>query len=573
MRIFSSSLSRPAMMVVVVMMALAACASGKPPENSMDTQVSVGSYLAGQHARQRGDTGAATAFFMQAIDADPDNVLLLQQGFSLAVVDGRFDDARRLAARLVTTDDTFSLPQLYMALAALHDGEFEKTIEQLQKIPETGLNRLIRPLVHAWALAGMGRFEGALASLAPLQDVTAFQPFALSHRAFLLDFAQSPDAESAYAALDGTDRFGSLRAVLGRVELLLRSGKPEDAAAVVATAKERFSSAISVQSAQRRLETGVTEAPFIASAADGAAEAFYGAALALSQEQVQGSAAFYLRLALYLKPEFGEAYLLLGRIFEGEQQYEAALKIYTQAAEYADVKAQAQLRQVWVLNSLERGEEALAMAEKLLASRPDDVEILATLGDTMRQENRLNEAVDAYNRAIELAEGHQSLWTLYYARAIALDLAKRWQAAEADLKHALELEPEQPDVLNYLGYSWVDRGIHLQEAEDMIKRAVAARPNNGYIIDSLAWVYFKLGRFDEAVSYLEHAVLLQPEDPVINEHLGDAYWRVGRKNEARFQWNHALSLSPPEERVEILNQKLAAGLAKTGDKPAKHAPK
>src|SRR5690606_14446508 len=166
------------------------------------------SYLAGQHARQRGDTGAATTFFMQAIDADPDNVLLLQQGFSLAVADGRYDDARRLAERLVLTDDTFSLPQLYMALVALQQGEFEKTIEQLQTIPETGLNRLIRPLVHAWALAGLEQFEDALALLAPLRDVAAFQPFAFNHRAFLLDFAQSPAAEEAYAALDETDRYG-----------------------------------------------------------------------------------------------------------------------------------------------------------------------------------------------------------------------------------------------------------------------------------------------------------------------------------------------------------------------------
>lgn len=571
MRAFLSSLVRLAAALGVSLLALAACASGKPPVETLDAQMSVGSYLAGQHARQRGDMASAASYFLEAIKADPDNILLLQQGFSLAVADGRYEDARRLAEKLVTTDDTFSLPQLFVALDALQQGKYAKAIERLEAIPETGLNRLLRPLVYAWALMGQKKTDAALAVLLPLEDVAAFKPFALNHRAYLLDYADDPRALDAYAALDEADRYGSLRAVLGRVDLLLRQGKADEAAAVAAAAKERFPSAVSVLTAERRLTAGKDLEPFIPSVAAGAAEAFYGAATALSQEQVQGSAAFYLRLALFLKPDFGEAYLLLARIFEEEQQYEAALAIYARASAFNDVAAPARLREIWVLNSLKRTDEALTKTEAYVAANPNDLEAVASLGDLLRQENRLDEAVAAYDRAIVLAAGQSTLWTLHYARAIALDQAKRWPEAEADLKRALELEPEQPDVLNYLGYSWVDRGLNLVEAEDMIKRAVAARPNNGYIIDSLAWVYFKMGRFAEAVEYLERAIVLQPEDPTINEHLGDAYWRVGRKLEARFQWSHALSLSPPPERVEILQRKLAAGLAKTGDMPPQTA--
>src|SRR5690606_33991930 len=144
-------------------------------------------------------------------------------------------------------------------------------------------------------------------------------------------------------------------------------------------------------------------------------------------------------------------------------------------------------------------------------------------------------------------------WTLFYFRGIAYERAKQWDKAEADLLQALALFPEQPHVLNYLGYSWVDQGMHLDEAMDMIARAVELRPNDGYIVDSLGWAHYRLGNYEEAVRELERAVELRPEDPVINDHLGDAYWKVGRRLEARFQWAHARDLDPePDALEEIL---------------------
>ena len=543
----------------LLLLALSACASSSPPTSIAATQdMASGSYLAAQHARHSGDTTAAANYFLDAITADPDNILLLQQGFSYAIADGRYGDAKRIAERLADTDMNYSLPELFLVLNEIKDGHYAKALEKLQKVPDAGLNRLLKPLVQAWTLVGMNKADDALMVLEPLRDTPVFVPFLLNHRAFLLDYADDPRAAAMYADVAAADRYGSLRTVIGHAGLLTRQGKNAEALAVIAAAKKRFPDAASIKQAEARAQAGELGIKVINSPADGIAEAFYGGASALVQESAAGLAAFHLRLALYLKPDFAEARLLLANLFEQEEQHEAALAIYRAIADDSDVADQARLREVWVLNALDRTEEALKAVEVLLQRGPNDVEVVAALADLLRQENRNEEAITQYTRAIDLSSA--APWSLYYARAIAFDQAKRWGQAEADLKTALRISPEEAEVLNYLGYSWVDRGVNLKEAEEMIKRAVLARPNNGYIVDSLGWVLYKLKRYTEAVEHLERAVLLQPEDPTINEHLGDAYWRVGRRIEARFQWSHALSLKPTDEQALALREKLDRGL-------------
>ncbi|RIK92553.1 MAG: hypothetical protein DCC73_12310 [Proteobacteria bacterium] len=543
----------------LLLLALSACASSSPPTPlASSSDMAMGSYLAAQHARRSGDTTAAANYFLDAIAADPDNVLLLQQGFSYAVADGRYSDAKRIAERLADTDMNYSLPELFLVLHQIKDGHYGKALDKLQRVPDAGLNRLLKPLVQAWVLVGMKKTDDALMVLEPLRETPAFMPFLLNHRAFLLDYADDPRAAAMYADVAAADRYGSLRAVIGHAGLLTRQGKKDEALAVIAAASKRFPQAASIKLAAARAAAGELGGKVINSPADGIAEAFYSGASALAQESAAGLAAFHLRLALYLKPDFAEARLLLANLFEQEEQHEAALAIYRTVPDDSDVADQARLREVWVLNALNRTEEALQAVEVLLQRGPDEVEVVAALADLLRQENRHDEAIAQYTRAIELSG--DAPWSLYYARAIAFDQAKRWGQAEADLKMALQISPEEAEVLNYLGYSWVDRGINLKEAEDMIKRAVLARPDNGYIVDSLGWVLYKLRRYGEAVEHLERAVLLRPEDPTINDHLGDAYWRVNRRIEARFQWSHALSLKPTDEQAAALREKLEHGL-------------
>jgi Flp pilus assembly protein TadD len=196
--------------------------------------------------------------------------------------------------------------------------------------------------------------------------------------------------------------------------------------------------------------------------------------------------------------------------------------------------------------------------------RPDRFEPLFRLGNMLRAKERFEEAAAAYDRAIErVAEPRREHWTIFYFRGITRERTESWELAEADFLKALELEPEQPFVMNYLAYSWIEKELHLDRAKGMLVRAVELRPDDGYIVDSLGWVYFRLSEYDKGVTYLERAVELRPQDPVINDHLGDAYWRVGRHQEARFQWRRALSLGPEEAEALTIEKKIDSGLGET----------
>ena len=214
-----------------------------------------------------------------------------------------------------------------------------------------------------------------------------------------------------------------------------------------------------------------------------------------------------------------------------------------------------------ISTELERTDEARKLLDKLIAERPKDVEAILALGHILRGRKKYAECADVYSKAIAtITNAQKSDWLVYYFRGICFERARQWDTAEADLKKALELFPEQPQVLNYLGYSWIDQGVNLDEGMRMIRRAVEQRPEDGYIIDSLGWAYYRLGQYDEAVKHLERAVELRPEDPTINDHLGDVYWRVGRLHEAKFQWSHAQDLKPEPEELLKIEEKLKVGL-------------
>jgi Flp pilus assembly protein TadD len=213
------------------------------------------------------------------------------------------------------------------------------------------------------------------------------------------------------------------------------------------------------------------------------------------------------------------------------------------------------------LDGLERTDEARKLLDKLTAEQPKDIEAILALGNILRGRKNYQECAEVYSKAIAtITTAQKSDWLVYYFRGICFERAKQWDRAEADLKKALELFPEQPQVLNYLGYSWIDQGVNLDEGMRMIRRAVEQKPEDGYIIDSLGWAYYRIGQYDEAVKHLERAVELRPEDPTINDHLGDVYWRVGRIHEAKFQWSHAKDLKPEPEELPKIEEKLRIGL-------------
>jgi Flp pilus assembly protein TadD len=255
--------------------------------------------------------------------------------------------------------------------------------------------------------------------------------------------------------------------------------------------------------------------------------------------------------------------ILLGDVLENSNRLEAALEIYQSIHRGSSFSRPARLRVASLLNRINRFEEAVQHLNAMAQDRPEDPGPLINLGDILRGQERFIAAVDAYNRAFgRIKTIKPRHWSLLYARGIALERSKQWPKAEVDFLSALEFNPEQPHVLNYLGYSWIDKGLYLDRAQAMIGKAASLRPNDGYVIDSLGWGYYKLGKFRKAVLALERATELRPQDPVINDHLGDAYWRVGRRREAVFQWRRSLSLEPNNDLVTELNKKLLSGLSK-----------
>lgn len=318
----------------------------------------------------------------------------------------------------------------------------------------------------------------------------------------------------------------------------------------------------------------------VTNAQAGAAEALYGLGASLGRRGGEDLGLVYLQLSLHLAPQHELALLSLADLYEAMKKPDMAIKIYERIPHASPLHRNASIQMAADLDALERSEEAQKRLEELLKDDPKDLEATLALGNLLRGHKKFAECGEAYSKAIDLiGKPEKANWTVFYFRGICYERSKQWPKAEADLKKALELYPDQPHVLNYLGYSWIDQGVNLDQGMEMIKKAVAQRPDDGYIVDSLGWAYYRLGNYEEATKELERAIGLKPEDPTINDHLGDAYWRIGRKLEATFQWNHARDLKPDPEELPKILEKLRTGLpdettsqANSSEKPAAAKP-
>jgi tetratricopeptide (TPR) repeat protein len=381
------------------------------------------------------------------------------------------------------------------------------------------------------------------------------------HAGLILDMAgQKKDAgkrlERSYK-LDPT----ALRVVQSYGGFLSRQGSNSEALKVFSTFEEALPRHPLVVEAINEIKSGKKLPLLVDTPQSGAAEVLYGLGSALGRRGGEDLGLIYLQLALYLVPSHPLALLSLGDLYEAMKKPELANKTYERVPLTSPLARNAQIQLALNLDTLDQTEEAKAHLEKLIASNPGDLEAIMALGNILRGRKQFSECADVYSKGIDtITKAEKSNWVIYYFRGICLERSKQWARAEADLKKSLELLPEQPHVLNYLGYSWIDQGVNLDDGMRMIQRAVEQRADDGYIVDSLGWAHYRLGNVEEAVKQLERAVELKPEDPTINDHLGDAYWRVGRVLEARFQWSHARDLKPEPEDLTKIEAKLKSGL-------------
>ena len=520
-----------------------------------------GSYLAARHAGGQRDAAAAAAYYRAALRGDPRNTELLGRTFLAVLANGDVDEAIKLAERVLQTDKTDRVAHLVLGVRSIKQKQYPLARRELAQSIRGPITDLAATLLSAWTLASPGEARLATDSIDKLTGAEWYAIFKDLHAALILDLtAQKKDAPRRFERAYKNDPT-ALRVVQAYASFLSRQGNSAEALKVLASFEEALPSHPLIAEATSDIKAGKKLPLMVDSPQAGAAEVLYGLGAALGRRGGEDLGLIYLQLALYLAPSHSLALLSLGDLYEALKNPELANKTYERVPPSSPLQRNAQIQMAMNLDTLERTDEAKASLEKLIAAHPGDLEAIMALGNVLRGRKQFAECADVYSKGIEtIAKPEKSNWVIYYFRGICYERAKQWPKAEADLKKALELFPEQPHVLNYLGYSWIDQGINLDDGMRMIKRAVEQRADDGYIVDSLGWAHYRLGNVEEAVKQLERAVELKPEDPTINDHLGDAYWRVGRMLEARFQWSHARDLKPEPDDLVKIEEKLKFGL-------------
>jgi tetratricopeptide (TPR) repeat protein len=535
--------------------------AGFGPASSLE-----GNYLAAYIAGNSRDTAAAAMFYRQALKEDPRNPELLERAFISLLADGDTNAAARAAEKIVQRDAQNGLAQLALGVRAIKAKQYATARGLLVRSGRGRAADVTATLLTAWSFAGSKDGKRALETVDQLRGERGFAAFRDYHAGLIAGLiGNDAEAERRLKAAYDNEKT-TLRIVDAYGRFLAKRGNKEAALEAYRGFESISPRHPMVKRAIEQLTAGKALSPLVANAQDGAAEVLYGLGSAGSQQGDELASIVYLRLALQLNPDHDLAVLTLAEVYERLKRTEQAMEILKAIPVSSPLRPSADVQIGITLEQLGRGEEAVQHLEKLGKQRPDDNEVLVALGNVYRSRKQFAQAAEIYGKAIERTPaGDAGLWPLYYYRGTAYERAKDWPKAEADLKKALELVPDsQPmgksQVLNYLGYSWVDQNTNLDEAFKMLRRAVELNPRDGMIIDSLGWAYYRFGHWDDAVRELEKAAELKAGDPVINDHLGDAYWRVGRRLEAKFQWQHAKDANPEPDDLKKIEEKLKNGL-------------
>ena len=533
-----------------------------------------GSYLAARHAGQQRDAAAAAAYYREALKHDRSNGDLLDRTFLSLLVDGDIDESVTYAERIAQADKNDRVAELVLGVHALKRKQFAAARRNLALSIRGPITDLTATLLSGWSMYGTGDAKGAVAAIDRLAGPEWYAIFKELHAGMIYDLAGNKVEagkrfEHAYK-LDPT----ALRVVEAYGSWLSRNASTKQALGIYEAFDKVLPRHPLVVEAMNQLKSGEKLPPLVTTAQAGAAEALYGLGASLGRRGGEDLGLVYLQLSLYLSPNHPLALLSLADLYESLKKPALAIKAYERVSASSPLHRNAAIQMAANLDTLERADEAEKHLDALIKEHPDDIEAIMALGNVLRGHKKFAECADVYSKGVAtIAQPEKANWVLFYFRGICLERSHQWPKSEADLKKALELFPEQPHVLNYLGYSWVDQGVNLDQGMDMIKRAVQQRPDDGYIVDSLGWAYFRIGNYEEAVKQLERAIELKPEDPTINDHLGDAYWRIGRVLEAKFQWAHARDLKPDPEDLPKIEAKLKNGLPEETSSQAKNGKK
>ena len=526
-----------------------------------------GPYLAARQAASDNDFVAASRYFRQAVGHDEAD-LFLQDGALVSMVSaGETDEAVAVARRLLDSGRRTELAALVERIDLARAGDWNGVLELLDKAPTTpvGGGPLLDGMFRGWAQLGAGKASEAFATLEGL----ATEPGAAGMARFQLALAKASvgDYEAAAATLEDPEVSTHLLGLMARAQVLSQLERNADAIAMLDEV-DALDSEPALIDLRARLAVG-ERIPFdvVRTPRDGLAQVMvtFGGAL-MGGEETEPLALIYARLAQYLSPDMSEARLLTAQLLQSAGQFDLAEREFEALRAAGETRPAAELARIDTLARAGREPDAEAAARALTQAYPQLAPAWVALGDLLRQQDKFADAVPVYDKALEILqknEDPQASWFALYARGISLERSGQFDRADADFQAALALQPEQAPILNYLGYSWVDRNVRLDEGLELIKKAVALRPDDGYILDSLAWAYYRLGRYADAVEPMEKAVSAMSEDSLVNDHMGDIYWMVGRKREAEIQWKRAQSLYKPEDTdtdLDRIRAKLEVGL-------------
>lgn len=521
-----------------------------------------GSILSGRFAAQHRDMGEAAKYLAESLKHDPQNNELRQQAMRAHLAAGEMAEAIAIARQLQDVAGKDPLVASLGMIDDVHKGQLDQAREAIAQPSGRGLFGVIRPAMYEWLAIAKGGLTAPIDMQETIDKSGFFAPFLHYHAALMNDVLGYGDIALAnYMKASSEPAVTPYRVVEAMANYYLRKGDDAKAQALFdAYARENPESSLIPDLSSQKGKDG-TVRPLVANPAEGLAELYFSTASILFGEEMTNESFIYLRLALALRPDLPPAQLMLASLYETNEEHSQAVAIYKQIKPGSVFYKRAQLRIALNVEALGRVDEALAMLRNLSEAYPDEEAALITIGDIERERRRYEAAINAYGEAISrIGTLKANDWPLLYARGIAYERAGMWNAAERDFLRALELQPSQPDVLNYLGYSWLQMGKHHKRAIEYIEVAMSARPDDAHIVDSMGWAYYHTGEYEKAVELLERAADLMPQDPTVNDHLGDAYWQVGRRTEAQFQWKRALTFNPDEGDAVRIREKVAKGL-------------
>ncbi len=537
-----------------------------------DTKISsgslAGSYLAARIASTDKDTESASVYFRKALAQDPENSGLQQKAFVTFIANGDFEEGVAIGRDLMRKGEAPEIARLILSVDSLRGKSWRDAETELSKDWQNALDRLMAGLVLSWAQVGMGDTKKALATIDSLQGPAWFDLFTQYHGGLIaLNAGNSKEAikrlTEAYQNTAGGQAANDtyMRIVAALIHAHAKAGDVDQAMTLVGDALSLQPQSPVFELMRQNLTDGKPVRFEVTDAKRGAAEVFVNVGTAINKDGGQQFSRIYLELAKVLAEKSEIVLLELAELMDQQGLLVRSNAVFDRIPESSPYYRIARLEQALNLDELEKLDEARVELDNLIASDPDDLVAHLSYGAVLARHEKFKEAIQIYLPLIErVKEPTRIHWNLFYRLGISYERTKQWPKAEAAFKKSLELFPNQPSVLNYLGYSWVDMNVNLQEGLDMIRTAVDLRPNDGYMVDSLGWAYYRLGRYQEAVVELERAVELRPGDPTINDHLGDAYWRANRRLEATFQWQHALALDPEIDQIAIIQAKLKDGM-------------